>query len=76
MVHELDTVVIMRDIAARGIVAGDVGVVAHLYAEKDAAEVEFVSGEGTTLAVETLPITDIRPVGNREILHARPLEAV
>ena len=52
MVHELDTVVITRDIKARGIVAG----------------------EGTALAVETLPISDIRPVGAREILHARPLE--
>ena len=31
-IHELDTVVITRDIAPRGIVAGDVGVVAHLYA--------------------------------------------
>ena len=72
--HELDTVVITRDIATRGIVAGDVGVIAHPYADSKVAEVEFVSGEGTTLAVETLPISDIRPVGAREILHARPLE--
>jgi len=74
MVHELDTVVITRDIRERGIVAGDIGVVAHLYSGESVAEVEFVSGEGTTLAVETLPISDIRPVGAREILHARPLE--
>jgi hypothetical protein len=72
MVHELDTVVITRDVPERGIVAGDIGVVAHLYTDSHIAEVEFVSGEGTTLAVETLPITDIRPVGAREILHARP----
>lgn len=59
MVHELDTVVITRDLAASGIVAGDIGVVAHLYADNSVAEVEFVSGAGTTLAVETLPITEL-----------------
>ena len=74
MVHELDAVVITRDIAGRGIVAGDIGVVAHLYTEGNVAEVEFITGEGTTLAVETLSISDIRPVGAREILHARSLE--
>ena len=39
MVHELDTVVITRDIALRGIVAGDVAVVAHLYRNGSVAEV-------------------------------------
>jgi hypothetical protein len=74
MVHELDTVVITKDLVASGIVAGDIGVVAHVYAGNSVAEVEFVSGEGVTLAVETLAITDIRPIGAREILHARSLE--
>jgi hypothetical protein len=71
MVHELDTVVITRDLPERGIVAGDIGVVAHLYTDNTVAEVEFVSGEGATIAIETLPVTEIRPVGAREILHAR-----
>ena len=75
MVHELDTVVIMRDIPERGIVSGDVGVVAYMYSDNRGAEVEFVSGEGATLAVETLPISDLRPFGAREILHARSLES-
>ncbi|MFW5826918.1 MAG: DUF4926 domain-containing protein, partial [Alkalispirochaeta sp.] len=43
MVHELDTVVITRDLPERGIVAGDIGVVAHLYADARGVEVEFVS---------------------------------
>jgi len=71
MVHELDTVVITRDLPERGIVAGDIGVVAHLYADARGVEVEFVSGEGTTIAVETLSAEEVRPVGAREILHAR-----
>lgn len=33
------------------------------------------SREGSTIAVETLSISDIRPGGAREILHARPLES-
>ena len=36
-------------------------------------EVEFVTAEGTTVAVLTLEPTDIRPVGGREILHVREL---
>lgn len=75
MVRELDTVVVTRDIPERAIIAGDIGVVAHLYADDRSAEIEFVSGEGATIAVETLPLTDIRPVGAREILHARSLES-
>ena len=50
-------------------------VVAHLYADTRGVEVEFVSGEGTTIALETLSVEDVRPVGAREILHARPLES-
>jgi hypothetical protein len=90
MVHELDTVVITRDLPECGLVAGDIGVVAHLYADTRGVEVEFVSGagrdaasrrsllahasgEGATIAVETLSVADVRPVGAREILHARPL---
>ena len=38
------------------------------------AEVEFVTGEGTTFAVVTLSCSEIRTIGRREILHARPLE--
>ena len=76
MVQELDTVVITRDVAPQGIVAGDVGVVAHLYDNGSVAEVEFMTGEGSTVAVETVPVSDIRPVGAREILHARPLETI
>jgi hypothetical protein len=75
MVQELDTVVITRDLPERGIVAGDIGVVAHLYTDSRGVEVEFLSGEGATIAVETLSVEDVRPVGAREILHARPLES-
>jgi len=74
MFNELDTVVITCDIHEKGIVAGDVGVIAHLYSNNEQVEVEFISGEGRTLAVETLPVSKIRPLAPKEILHVRSLD--
>ena len=73
MIRELDLVVLTRDISAHGLQRGDVGTVVHTYQDGHAFEVEFVTAEGTTVAVLTLEPTDIRPVGGREILHVREL---
>ena len=51
------------------------GAVVFVYEGGEAVEVEFVSGSGATVAVETLRLSDVRPLGNREILHARALAA-
>ncbi len=51
------------------------GAVVHVYNNARAVEVEFVLGDGETVAVETLSVSDVRPLGGREILHARPLAA-
>jgi hypothetical protein len=37
--------------------------------------VEFVALDGETIAVVTLIPAELRPVGRREIVHARPLPA-
>jgi len=74
MIQEHDTVVVNRDLKEAGLIAGDIGAVVHVYEGKDMAEVEFVTGEGSTIAVVTLSFTEIRPIGRREILHARSLE--
>ena len=73
MFNELDSVVITCDIMEKGIISGDVGVIAHLYNNNEQVEVEFVCGEGRTLAVETLPVSDVRPLAPKEILHVRSL---
>jgi len=73
MIQELDTVVLTRDLPEHGLEAGDVGAVVHLYPGADTFEVEFVSAEGRTIAVLTLPASDLRPMAGREILHARRL---
>jgi len=60
MFNELDSVVITCDILGKGIISGDVGVIVHLHNSNQQVEVEFVSGERRTLAVETLPVSDVR----------------
>ena len=72
---ELDTVVLERDINEHGLQRGDIGAIVHRYNNGLAFEVEFVTGEGQTLAVLTLKAEDIRLMGQREILHVRELMA-
>ena len=76
MIKELDSVVLVRDMPEYGLKRGDVGTVVHVYGQAEAFEVEFVSGEGTTVAVVTLGREDVRPMQSREILHVRPLASV
>ena len=73
MIRELDTVVLARDIEEHGLKRDDIGAVVHRYRDGSAYEVEFVTGEGSTVAVLTLTSEDIRPIGQKEILHVREL---
>jgi hypothetical protein len=47
--------------------------VAHIYRDGQAYEVEFTTLEGKTAAVVTLEASQVRPIGKREITHAREL---
>ena len=76
MIRELDSVVLVRDMPQYRLKAGDVGAVVHVYRQGESFEVEFVSGEGTTVAVVTLGREDVRPMQSREILHVRALAPV
>lgn len=71
MFNELDTVVLSHDLSEHGLAYGDVGTVVHVYEKNKACEVEFVTGEGKTIAVVTLTSADIRPMERQEILHVR-----
>ena len=71
MFNELDTVVLANDLKNQKLTRGDVGTVVHCYSERNAYEVEFVTGEGKTVAVVTLEQSDIRPMQRQEILHVR-----
>jgi hypothetical protein len=70
-VAELDLVALERDVAEHGLRKGDVGTVVHRYEDGRAFAVEMMTGDGTTIAVLTLPLAEIRPLGSSEILHAR-----
>lgn len=73
MFSELDTVVLTKDVAEAGLKRGDIGAVVYCYEGAGAFEVEFVTGGGTTIGVLTLQEGDIRPMGGKEVLHAREL---
>src|SRR2546425_11153179 len=73
MIREHDRVVLVTAVPTEGLVAGDVGTVVHIYRDGQAYEVEFTTLEGKTAAVVTLEASQVRPVGKREITHAREL---
>ena len=75
MIKEHERVVLKSPVPAEGLQAGDVGTVVHLYRDGLACEVEFTTLEGKTAAVVTLEAAQVRPVGKREITHARELAA-
>ena len=73
MIKELDTIVLSQDIQEYGLRQGDIGAVVHVYRDEVAYEVEFVTGEGETIAVLTLMPENVRLMGKREILHVRKM---
>ena len=69
--EELETVVLTHDIPKSGLKEGDMGAVVNVYDRGNAAEVEFVTVSGKTVALVTLEATDIRPARGDDILHVR-----
>ena len=61
MIQELDTVVLVKDLEEYQLKRGDVGTVVLVHEGGKAYEVEFVTGEGKTIAVLTIPAGDLRP---------------
>lgn len=70
LIHELDTVVLLRDIPEAGLYTGDFGAVVHSH--PDAFEVEFVAPSGETIALQTLSPHDIR-IARDDDLAKRPV---
>ncbi len=75
MIEELDIVVLSRDVPEPGLKQGDIGAVVHCYKRGEAFEVEFITGQGETVAVVTLNNEAMRPMRTKEILHVRELKA-
>lgn len=73
--REHDRVVLTQPLPSQGLEAGDVGTIVHLYRDGTAYEVEFVTLAGDTEAVVTVEAAQLRPIGPREIVHAREIHA-
>ena len=70
----LDVVVLVRDLPADGLQAGDLGTVIELL-DADTFEVEFVAASGRTQALVTLTSADVRPVADDDLVAVRPTRA-
>ena len=70
---ELDRAVLTAPLPADGLEVGDVGTVVHVYPDGAAFEVEFTTLDGQTVAVVTAEASQVRPVGGRDLTHAREL---
>jgi hypothetical protein len=76
MIQELDRIILTTDLPEHGLKTGDIGTVVLVHEKSKGFEVEFVSLDGETVAVVSLYAHQVRPIGRREIAHARPLVAV
>ncbi|MFP4485156.1 MAG: DUF4926 domain-containing protein [Spirochaetaceae bacterium] len=70
---EHDRVVLTKDIANTDLRAGDVGTVVHVYGDATAYEVEFLTLDGHTHAVATIPPRSLRAVRSSDLVHARSI---
>jgi hypothetical protein len=68
----LDTVVLTRDLPDYGLRKGDLGAVVHVY-EPEGLEVEFVTASGHTAALVSLLASDVRSVGESDLVSVRPI---
>jgi len=75
MINELERVVLTEPFPKESLETGDVGTVVHVYRDGKAFEVEFTTLDGCTAAVVTVEASQVRPVGRREITHAREIAA-
>ena len=71
MINELDIVALTRPLPEFGLVAGDIGTVVMIHEAGKGYSVEFMTLNGTTVAVTTLPADDVRPIRERDIANAR-----
>jgi hypothetical protein len=75
MIKELDIVVLTKDLPEYGLKKGDIGAVVHAYKGNNAFEIEFITGNGDTVAVVLMKADDVRLMQDKEIMHVRKVRA-
>jgi hypothetical protein len=73
MFNLLDTVVLDRDLPELGLRRGDLGAVVDVH-PPDGLEVEFVLASGRTQALVSLNNSDVRAVGDADLIAVRDLK--
>ena len=73
MIELFKEAVLVVDLPEKRLEKGDVGVVVEIYGNHKGYEVEFMTKEGRTIAVETLSPGQVRAIGNQDIWHVREL---
>jgi hypothetical protein len=71
MIKESDPVVLTHGLPGQRLQAGDLGRVVMVDSGGAGYEVEFVTLDGETISVVTVPAWAVRPVRTNEIAHAR-----
>lgn len=71
MIKEHERAALTVDLPEHGLLAGDIGVVVHIYPGEAAYELEMIAADGTTLDVVTVERDFVRPLSRMDILHAR-----
>ncbi len=73
MIQEHDNIVLTTNLPSSGLEAGDIGVVIHIHESGSAFEVEFLTFDGNSIAIETLEPSQVRSVRPLEIPHVRKI---
>ena len=71
MIQELDRVILTTDLPEYSLESGDIDTVVLVHQGGKGYEVEFVTLDGDPVAVVSLYTVQVRPIGSREIAHAR-----
>jgi hypothetical protein len=75
MVREHDRIVLLQDVPAERLKAGDIGTVVHVHKGGAGYEVEFMTLTGETICVATLSAMQVRPITRGDVAHVRELTA-
>jgi hypothetical protein len=73
MIKEHDCGVLTANVPDEGLVAGDIGTVAHIHKGGECYEVEFMTLTGETVAIVTLLAGQVCPLNRRDLAHTREL---